>query len=94
MAVNDEFLQNAKRCVLNPGCFYSHSDEVVLINRRAKALRSQTSINLNGNLHELWERKKRVPIRAFPEIGRLTLRERIALTLKRLGHRAAFLLPA
>lgn len=93
-AINDEFLRSAARCVLNPGCFYSYKDEVWLFNRRARALQGITAINLNGSPHTLWEKKKRIPLRTYPDISKMPLMRKLALKLKQLRHRAAFLIPA
>ena len=92
-AINEKFLESAAHCVLNPGCIYSYEDQVWLLNRRAHALRANTSIKLDVSLIKLWERKKRVQIKRFPEIGKMTLTERVFLKLKQLAQRGAFLLP-
>ena len=92
-AINEKFLESAAHCVLNPGCIYSYEDQVWLLNRRAHALRANTSIKLDVSLIKLWERKKRVQIKSFPEIGKMTLTERVFLKLKQLAQRGAFLLP-
>lgn len=93
-AVSEEFLGSAARCVLNPGCIYSYGERVWLFNRRARALRSVSSIRLDSTLHELWEPRKRIKLRSFPDISKMTVMQRVKLKLKQLGHRAAFLLPA
>jgi hypothetical protein len=93
-AINDEFLQSAAHCVLNPGCIYSYKDQVWLFNRRARALRGVTTLKLDGSLHALWEKKKRIPLRSYPDISKMRLTRRLALKLKQLRHRTAFLRPA
>ena len=92
-SINEEFLKRAAKCVLHPGCIYSYGDTVWLFNKRARALHGKTSIMLDANLHQLWESHKRIEIKRFPQIGEKTPSESIALKLKQLGHRAAFLLP-
>lgn len=93
-SINEEFLKSAAQCVLNPGCIYSYRDQVLLFNRRAKALRGITALSLNADIQSLWEKKKRIELKNYPDIRRMTLGQRIKLRLKQLGHRAAFLLPA
>lgn len=92
-SINEDFLKAAARCVLNPGCIYRYGDTVQLFNRRALALRNATNIPLNGSLHGLWEKRKRVRINNYPSIDVNTPLERIAIKAKQVGNRAAFLLP-
>lgn len=92
-AIDDEFLRSVPRCVLNLGCLYTFKDQVWLFNRRAKALRGLDKLGLDESMFELWEGKKRICLRSYPNIARQTLRQRLSLRLKYLGHRAAFLLP-
>ena len=93
LAVTDEFLQSVPKCVLNPGCLYTYKDQVWLFNRRAKALRGLQSLTVDKSMFQLWESKKRIRLVSFPDIRRQTLRQRIALRLKYLKHRTAFLVP-
>lgn len=93
-AVNQEFLKRVPKCVLNPGCFYYHGSGIVLFNRQAKALRRLDSIRFDSSLIEHWEAKKRVRVGNFPCIGELSKLERFSLSIKKICHRSAFLLPA
>jgi hypothetical protein len=92
-AINPQLLASASRCILNPGCLYSYKDEVVLLNRRARALRTAQRLELDGNFSQLWEAKKRVELGNYPNIDKLSPWQRLSLALKQLGQRAAFLLP-
>jgi len=94
VAVSAEFLTSAAKCILNPGCIYSHGDQVWLFNKRARALRNQTSISLDGSMHELWENKKRIKLKNYPHINQMSPMQRLSIKAKQVGHRAAFLLPA
>jgi hypothetical protein len=93
-SVSAEFLKSATQCVLNPGCIYSYGDTILLFNRRARALRNLSSLRLDSDIKSLWEKKKRVSLKRYPNIEKMTVSQRIKLRLKQLGHRAAFLLPA
>lgn len=90
--VNAEFLDQAARSILNPGCFYYCGSEVLLFNRRARALRGRDSIAIQ-NLAPLWEQKKRVALLSYPSVQDLTFAQRVVLLLKRALQRGAFLLP-
>lgn len=92
-AINEEFLQRAAKCVLNPGCIYSYGKTVWLFNRRAQALRSSSSIKLDNSLFSLWEEKKRIALKRYPRIGELTAMQRLVLRSQQTWHRAAFLFP-
>jgi hypothetical protein len=92
-AIDEEFLQQAAKCVLNPGCIYSYGKTVWLFDRRAKALQSSSSIKLDRKLFSLWEKKKRIALKSYPLIGEQTLAQRLVLRSKQAWHRAAFLLP-
>jgi hypothetical protein len=92
-AVNDEFLAQVSRCVLNPGCLYHYGGSVFLFNRRARALRGLNAIRLDGGLPGLWERKKRVRLAHYPSIGELSMWEKLSLAVKRIGNRCRFLVP-
>jgi len=93
-AVNEEFLQQASKCILNPGCIYRYGKTVWLFNRRARALLGSPGIKLDDSLLSLWERKKRVALKRYPCIGELTLMQRLTLRLQQAWHRGAFILPA
>lgn len=93
-AISQEFLQSAARCVLNPGCIYSHKNEVQLFHRRALALRGVDSLSMDASLASRWEKRKRVQLRRYPCMGELTLWQRLSVRIKQIGNRAAFLLPA
>jgi hypothetical protein len=93
-SVNPEFLESAANCILNPGCVYTHAENVWLFNRRARALRGHSRIALDGALPCLWEAKKRVPLRNYPRIGCLTVAQRLKLLWKQGWQRGAFLVPA
>jgi hypothetical protein len=92
-AIDTEFLSSASKCILNPGCIYSHGDTVWLFNRRARALRDITPLPLDSTLRQFWEKKKRVKLRHFPCVEAMTPLKRLSMRLKQFGHRAAFLLP-
>jgi len=91
--VNAEFLESIPKCVLNPGCFYTFKDQVWLFNRRARAIRKLTNINLDQHLSQLWEKKKRIELKSYPNIARQTMGQKISLRMKYLKHRSAFLVP-
>ncbi len=93
-AVNAEFLESAAHCVLNPGCIYSYKDEVLLFNRRARALRGVEKLPLSEDFSSLWEKKKRVKLKMYPDIDKMSRVDRIAIRAKQIGQRAAFLIPA
>ena len=93
-SVNSEFLQSAAHCILNPGCIYSHGDKVVLFNRRASALRGATAVPLDSSLRNLWEKKKRIKLKNYPCIGKMTLLQRVFLSAKQIWHRGNFLVPS
>lgn len=93
-AVNAEFLECVSQCVLNPGCIYSYKDDVLLFNRRARALRGVDKLSLDGDIRAMWEKKKRISLKTYPRIDTMTPMERISIRAKQVGQRAAFLLPA
>jgi hypothetical protein len=93
-AVNAEFLESVGRCVLNPGCIYSYRDEVLLFNRRARALRGAERLSLSEDFRLIWEKKKRISLKNYPRIETMTAMERITIRTKQIGQRASFLLPA
>jgi hypothetical protein len=92
-AISNDFLASVAKCILNPGCFYSFGDIVWLFNRRARALRGHTTIQLEGGMRDLWEKKKRIKLRNYPHIDVNTPLERAAVKAKQIGQRAVFLLP-
>jgi hypothetical protein len=91
--LDTEFLTSAAKCILNPGCIYTHGDQVLLFNKRARALRDQTSIPLDSSMQALWEKKKRIKLKNFPRIDEMTPMQRLSIKVKQVSHRAAFLLP-
>lgn len=91
--VSEEFLRFAAKSVLNPGCFYRYGETLWLFNRRARALKGHTSIPLDGGLPDLWEKRKRIKLKHYPRIGKLSLLERLILKLQQGWQRGAFLLP-
>lgn len=91
--VSEEFLESAKRCILNPGCIYSYGDTVRLFNRRALALRGAEAVKLDSSLRSRWEKKKRIQLKTYPRIDIQTTLERVTIKAKQIGSRAAFLLP-
>jgi len=42
----------------------------------------------------LWEKKKRIELKSYPNIARQTTGQKIKLRMKYLKHRSAFLVPA
>jgi hypothetical protein len=92
--VNREFLASAARCILNPGCIYTHRGEVWLFNRRARALLGRNHISLDVSLVSAWDREKRLEMSNYPSVGVITLMQRLKLFLQQGWQRGAFLFPA
>lgn len=92
-SINSQFVESAAQCILNPGCIYSYGDTVWLFNKRARALKGKTAISLDSTLHQLWEPRKRIRLKAYPDVRKRTPLQRFKLKMKQLGNRAAFLLP-
>ena len=56
--VDENLVENIKKCILNPGFFYDLGETGVIFNKRAKALENTNTIKINKDLKKLWDRKK------------------------------------
>lgn len=90
--VDMTIIEQMKRCVLNPGFFYDLGDGIIIFNRRASALKSQTSITMDRMLPYLWDKAKRSRI-SQKKLGELTFMQNINQLWGRFVHRASFLYP-
>ena len=102
--LDPQFLHTFFECVLNPGCLYvlgpngdprrmapgriAKESNLLLFNRRARALRGLDELPRGGSLIERWETRKRVALTCYPDMGALSPVDQLTILRDQFLHRA------
>ena len=88
--LDPDFLNEVRRCILNPGVIYWHGSTWVL-NRYSEALRGQTVFPADP--FALWPKQKQYKFRHFPFVGTLDWMDKSRILFQQFSNRLAPLRP-